>query len=284
MTFSKETTDEITQYMTHIENEQWFEKKQFYNVVTDNPTRKRIIEEFQSARYIYKFFEGTRVTQKFLRAQIRVQVLMYASIIEAATDFVLKEYLSNTKEYKKMLQKDGWLKVIEIPESKEAIELLDKMAKSYGVTRDDIKIFTTRDETEVTLKKVKDKNPFPELDRLAEILKQDRQNIVVKKITRNTKNAEEKFLSVKFSDKVDVLKSLNILDNTEREDDNSKFYEDLKEIYLARNMIHIEAEMKKNGAKKMNLDYGKLAYLRATGFSTLLNQNKDKLEKAREMK
>lgn len=49
-------------------------------------------------------------------------------------------------------------------------------------------------------------------------------------------------------------------------------------------MIHIEAEMKKNGAKKMNLDYGKLAYLRATGFSTLLNQNKDKLEKAREMK
>jgi hypothetical protein len=86
--FNKNIKDEVIAYVTRdIANEAWH--TDFFRFISDQKLASRLAEEFISARCLYKILEGLSVTKWMLRAQVRVQILSYASIYEAAIHHLL---------------------------------------------------------------------------------------------------------------------------------------------------------------------------------------------------
>jgi hypothetical protein len=71
----------------HLANEPWYDD--YFTFVSDVDLRIRLAEEFKAARYIYKILEGLAANGWLLTAQVKLQVLLYASIYEAALHHLL---------------------------------------------------------------------------------------------------------------------------------------------------------------------------------------------------
>jgi hypothetical protein len=100
--FPKEIIEAINSLVTkHLAPEESDVK--YFDFITDLSLAKRLSEEFRGARYIYKFLSGMDATDWLLRAQVRIQVLMYASIYEAALHHILFEDLKDTEEVTALL-------------------------------------------------------------------------------------------------------------------------------------------------------------------------------------
>ena len=94
MAFEENTKIAVREYIAaHIADEDWHEK--FFDFIDDKSLALRLSEEFLSARYIYKILEGLGADGWLLRAQIRFQVLSYASIYEAVLHHLLFENLKD---------------------------------------------------------------------------------------------------------------------------------------------------------------------------------------------
>jgi len=110
MPFSPQTKNEIESYITnHLPDEDWFEN--YFDYIQDPVLSARLAEEFKAIRYIYKFFEGIQADDWLLNAQIRIQIIYYASIYEAVIHHILFSLLPTrpevlalfeTKMYKKI--------------------------------------------------------------------------------------------------------------------------------------------------------------------------------------
>jgi hypothetical protein len=93
MAFEKSVKDQITQYIgAHVADESWHIS--YFDFIGDTNLAKRLGEEFISTRYIYKLLEGLEANDWLLRAQIRNQVLSYASIYEAVIHHILFDVFS----------------------------------------------------------------------------------------------------------------------------------------------------------------------------------------------
>lgn len=93
MAFEKSVKDQITQYIgAHVGDETWHVS--YFDFIGETNLAKRLGEEFISTRYIYKLLEGLEADDWLLRAQIRNQVLSYASIYEAVIHHILFDVLS----------------------------------------------------------------------------------------------------------------------------------------------------------------------------------------------
>jgi hypothetical protein len=95
LVFSNEVKSAIEEYVNeHIGDEYWHVN--YFDFVSDSTLAVRLGEEFNSARYIYKMLEGVGAQEWLQRAQIRIQVLQYASIYEAVLHHILfKEMASD---------------------------------------------------------------------------------------------------------------------------------------------------------------------------------------------
>lgn len=94
MAFEQSIKDKITQYVgAHVADEAWHAA--YFDFISDVNLAKRLGEEFISTRYVYKLLEGLGANDWLLRAQIRNQVLSYASIYEAVIHHVLFDVLSD---------------------------------------------------------------------------------------------------------------------------------------------------------------------------------------------
>jgi hypothetical protein len=112
----------IREYMTaDLRGEEWH--LNYFDFINDPILARRLGEEFISTRYIYKLLEGIAADDWLLRAQVRVQVLSYASIYEAVihhlffgvspdrrqvqelTEFQTKKNISIPKAHQENLQK-----------------------------------------------------------------------------------------------------------------------------------------------------------------------------------
>lgn len=101
-------------------SDEWYDRE--FDFILDDTIKKRIIKEFRNTRKIYKFFEGMQSSDEFLEAEVRVQILMYASIYEAMIHYLLLDRLQDHDEVKKLL-KHTIPKKISIPsEKKEKLE------------------------------------------------------------------------------------------------------------------------------------------------------------------
>lgn len=103
MSFEKTLKDSILSYCTHdLPDDAWY--KSAFAFIKDEKLKNRLIAEFKNARFIYKVFEGLSVKDELLLAEVRMQILMYASIYEAIIHYVLfDEYYQNTQEVKDLL-------------------------------------------------------------------------------------------------------------------------------------------------------------------------------------
>ena len=93
MAFTPDVKTQIEEYLSgHLADEQWH--VDFFGFIGDAELARRLGEEFISTRYLYKLLEGVEAEDWLLRAQIRTQVLAYASIYEAVLHHMLFEVLS----------------------------------------------------------------------------------------------------------------------------------------------------------------------------------------------
>lgn len=88
MAFDAETKDKVARYVSaHIADEAWHFA--YFDFLTDKALARRLGEEFISTRHTYKYFEGMGAEGWLKRAQVRLQVLCYASIFEAVIHHIL---------------------------------------------------------------------------------------------------------------------------------------------------------------------------------------------------
>lgn len=88
MAFEKNIAAHVDEYVRkHIGSEEWHAS--YFDFIDDRELASRLSDEFLSTRYIYKFLEGLEANGWLLRAQIRLQVLSYASIYEAILHHLL---------------------------------------------------------------------------------------------------------------------------------------------------------------------------------------------------
>lgn len=93
MPFPPEIRDTIRQYaLADLPDASWH--RGFFAFVRDAALASRLGEEFLSTRFLYKVLEGLEAEEWLLRAQIRMQVLSYASIYEAVLHYLLFDLLS----------------------------------------------------------------------------------------------------------------------------------------------------------------------------------------------
>ncbi|HSS51578.1 MAG TPA: hypothetical protein VLX28_21750 [Thermoanaerobaculia bacterium] len=103
MSFDQGTKLAITTYIqAHLPGGAWYE--QYFDFVSDADLAARLAEEFQAARAIYKIFRGLDAVDWWQRAQVRIQVLQYASIYEAVIHHVLFDRLGTTDEVRRLVE------------------------------------------------------------------------------------------------------------------------------------------------------------------------------------
>ena len=95
MPFTEPIKTAINDYVEKYTGDPKFYSEYFW-FISDVDLRIRLEEEFKSARYVYKLLEGMQAKDWLLNAEIRIQILLYASIYEAVLHHVLlQDYASS---------------------------------------------------------------------------------------------------------------------------------------------------------------------------------------------
>lgn len=95
MPFEPEIRENIMAYcLRDLPEDEWYENA--FSFVKDVTLKTRLISEFKNARFVYKVFEGLAAEDELLLAEVKMQVLMYASVYEAIIHYILfDEYYKN---------------------------------------------------------------------------------------------------------------------------------------------------------------------------------------------
>ena len=145
MPFIKELSKEINNYINNdLPNEDWYNIK-FYPFIKNRTLRERLIVEFKNARKIYKIFEGLQAKKDLLLAQIKIQVIMYVSIQEAAINYILFEEFINHSAVDSILHQERYTR-IDIPTNKK-IKLKNEL---YHNGKDIIPVFLEKKNIDKT--------------------------------------------------------------------------------------------------------------------------------------
>lgn len=133
MPFTLETKSEIENYISnHLPDEDWFEN--YFDYIQDPILSARLAEEFKAIRYIYKFFEGIQADTWLLNAQIRIQIIYYASIYEAVIHYLLFELLPDRPEVQALYQTKTYKKI----SVRKELDNLTHMGKKIWTVHEDI--------------------------------------------------------------------------------------------------------------------------------------------------
>lgn len=238
MPFDNITKTAIFTYCTRdLPNDDWYEDA--FSFVKDNALKMRLISEFKNARFIYKVFEGISAEDELLLAEVRLQVLMYASIYEAVIHYVLfDEYFKDNPLVQNLL-----IQRVNKPISIPASQLATISSVLFHDGKTIIPYFETTQKRDVTK------------------IRFDEKCGVAFQLGILTEIAEQK------NEKVDILPDIKPISGM------PTFYSELVRIYEVRNAIHLHAELKKE--IDYHLQLSKIAYRRMQPF---LEQIKNKLK------
>lgn len=110
MAFSKEIQENIYKYVNqHLPDEYWFEN--YFDYISDTQLSKRLAEEFKAIRYIYKLLEGMQADDYLKIAQVRIQIIYYASIYEAVIHHILFDVLNERQEVKDLYLTENYKRI-----------------------------------------------------------------------------------------------------------------------------------------------------------------------------
>ena len=226
MPFRRDIQEYIQDYcIKHLPNENWIDNE--FGFIKDEILRQRIETEYKNARYLYKIFEGLNVEGEMLLAEVRLQILMYASIYETILHYILfDEYYKENKDVKDLLIQKT-LKPYDIPQ-KSLMKISNELNHDQ---KDIIPCFKTTVKRDITKIRFEEKC------------------LVAKKI------------GILGDIKLDMEK---IDEQTGMRMNSINLCEDLIKIYELRNAIHIHAELKKE--IEYHLYMSKLAYKRMRPF------------------
>jgi hypothetical protein len=102
MAFAEPVRKAVEEYVeNHLPDDKFYQE--YFWFISDSNLRGRVEEEFRSARYIYKMLEGMQAKDWLLTAQVRIQILMYASIYEAVIHRVLFREYADSPEVKALV-------------------------------------------------------------------------------------------------------------------------------------------------------------------------------------
>ncbi|WP_423459470.1 hypothetical protein [Ottowia sp. VDI28] len=101
MPFSESVQKSINEYIERYTGDGSFYSEYFW-FISDEDLRTRLEEEFKSARYVYKLLEGMQARDWLLTAEVRIQILLYASIYEAVLHHVLLQDYATTDPVKRI--------------------------------------------------------------------------------------------------------------------------------------------------------------------------------------
>lgn len=102
----------------HLPNDDWY--SQYFDFISDPELRERLAEEFKASRSVYKLFRGIDAQDCLQRAQVRIQILQYASIYEAVIHHILFDRLGTRDEVRKLIEFPRLIR-ISIPVNKQMI-------------------------------------------------------------------------------------------------------------------------------------------------------------------
>ena len=226
MPFRRDIQEYIQDYcIKHLPNENWIDNE--FGFIKDEILRQRIETEYKNVRYLYKIFEGLNVEGEMLLAEVRLQILMYASIYETILHYILfDEYYKENKDVKDLLIQKT-LKPYDIPQ-KSLMKISNELNHDQ---KDIIPCFKTTVKRDITKIRFEEKC------------------LVAKKI------------GILGDIKLDMEK---IDEQTGMRINSINLCEDLIKIYELRNAIHIHAELKKE--IEYHLYMSKLAYKRMRPF------------------
>lgn len=226
MPFRRDIQEYIQDYcIKHLPNENWIDNE--FGFIKDEILRQRIETEYKNARYLYKIFEGLNVEGEMILAEVRLQILMYASIYETILHYILfDEYYKENKDVKDLLIQKT-LKPYDIPQ-KSLMKISNELNHDQ---KDIIPCFKTTVKRDITKIRFEEKC------------------LVAKKI------------GILGDIKLDMEK---IDEQTGMRINSINLCEDLIKIYELRNAIHIHAELKKE--IEYHLYMSKLAYKRMRPF------------------
>lgn len=132
MAFSEELRESIDNYVNqHLPDEYWFEN--YFDYISDRTLSKRLSEQFKAIRYIYKLLEGLQPDDYLMKAQVRIQIIYYASIYEAVIHHILFDVLNDRKEVIDLCLIENYKR---ISVSKELDNLEHDGKKIYTVFKD----------------------------------------------------------------------------------------------------------------------------------------------------
>ncbi|MCH4239146.1 MAG: hypothetical protein LKF71_02610 [Oscillospiraceae bacterium] len=238
MPFNEEIQNSIITYCSRdLPNDSWYADA--FDFVKNPELKARLICEFKNTRFIYKIFEGLAVSDELLLAEVRMQIIMYASIYEAILHYVLfDEYYKENSIVKKLLiQKVN--KPFSIPK-KQLSDISSLLVHNHKTI---IPYFQTSQKREIEKVRFDEKCKAAfEIGLLTEIVKQKEKS-------------------------ADILPDIKVIDKM------PTFCSELIRIYEVRNAIHLQAELKKE--IEYHLQLSKIAYRRMQPF---LEQIKHKLK------
>lgn len=97
MAFTEPIRKAVVEYVERdLPSNEFYER--YFWFISDAPLRERLEEEFRSARYIYKLLEGLTARDWLLTSQVKVQILLYASIYEAVLHHILLQEYRTSQE------------------------------------------------------------------------------------------------------------------------------------------------------------------------------------------
>lgn len=226
MPFELKIKNYINKYCeNHLPDELWMENE--FDFIKDQDLKKRIIIEFKNARFLYKLFEGLNVKDELQLAEVRLQILMYASIYETILHYIIfDEYYKDEECVKNILMQNTLKEYCIPPKSLKKIS-----AELKHDAKDIVPCFRTKSKRDITKVRFEEKCLIAkELGILYDI----------------------ELENVKFDDDTgNKIQKINLCN-------------DLISIYEIRNGIHIHAEMKKE--IDYQLSKSKLAYKRMRPF------------------
>jgi hypothetical protein len=97
MPFPPQIKTAIDDYVSIYTGDDTFYQNYFWFISAED-LRKRLTDEFKSARFVYKVLEGMEAEDWLLTAEAKIQILLYASIYEAILHHVLFTHYKNTSE------------------------------------------------------------------------------------------------------------------------------------------------------------------------------------------
>jgi hypothetical protein len=116
----------------HLNDLRWH--SDYFYFVRNRALRGRLGKEFWSARAVYKLLEGFQATGALKRAQVKLQVLQYASIYEAVLHYALFTVYRRHPEVK-VLRQSTWRTKVSV-----RTELLGKISTTTKVPLNELRV------------------------------------------------------------------------------------------------------------------------------------------------